>query len=150
MSTSLVTIRLHSARDPAQKAWLSMRVSAREDQHIHFQADIETAMARDAISFLHPINDAQAKVVKADIVGGIMLARKAMGRRGFVVELHSLGGSTGAQGSILQIATVAFGVAANLAVLHGLGVEDLVAHPHGGYGWELSEITTQPWEDGVA
>ena len=148
MKAARITITLARSGDASQKAWLTMRVARRPDQHIHFQVDIAQALSGDTVSFMHALTDAQAKVLKADIVGGILLARKAIGRIGFLVELLSLGGCHGELREVASLPSVGFGVAANLAVLHGLGIEDLGASPRGGFGWRLESFTAV--EDEVA
>jgi len=145
----LISITLCRDGDATQKAWLTMRVARREDQHIHFQVDVANALAGDAVSFLHALNEAQAKVLKADIVGGILLARRAIGRIGFAVELLSLGGCHGEERRVAALPSVGFGVAANLAVLHGLGIEDLAAKPRGGFGWRLESFSATASETGA-
>ncbi len=135
-----VTIRLRNSSDAAQHAWLTLRISRREDQHLHFNAEIVEAVAKDPVSFMHPPSENEAKVVKAEIVGGILMARKQVGRVGFTAELVSLGGSVGEQRTLAAIPSVAFAVAAQLAVVQGLGVEDLRAKPHGGFGWKLDAV----------
>jgi hypothetical protein len=148
VKATLVSITLRRAGDDTQQAWLAMRVARREDQHIHFQVEIAAALAGDAVSFMHALSDAQAKVLKADIVGGILLARRAIGRVGFAVELVSLGGRHGEERRVAALPSVGFGVAANLAVLHGLGIEDLALHPRGGFGWRLESFSAVECEMG--
>jgi hypothetical protein len=148
VKATLIAITLCRAGDDTQKAWLTMRVARREDQHIHFQVDVAHALAGDAVSFMHALSEAQAKVLKADIVGGILLARRAIGRIGFAVELLSLGGRHGDERRIAALPSVGFGVAANLAVLHGLGIEDLARNPRGGFGWRLESFSAAADEIG--
>jgi hypothetical protein len=136
----LVTIRVRSAAAPDQLAWLTMRVSRREDHHIHFQAEVATALAKDAVSFLAPLTPAQAQVVKSEITGGILMARKQAGKVGFVAELLSLGGSVGDERTVAALPSVAFAVAATLAVVQGLGIEDLRSAPRGGFQWKLDAV----------
>jgi hypothetical protein len=148
VKATLIAITLRREGDETQKAWLTMRVARREDQHIHFQVDVASALAGDAVSFMHALSDAEAKVLKADIVGGILLARRAIGRIGFAVELLSLGGCHGEERRVAALPSVGFGVGANLAVLHGLGIEDLVLHPRGGFGWRLESFSATASEIG--
>jgi hypothetical protein len=136
-----ITIALVRDDDQTLKAWLTMRVARREDQHIHFQVEVAPALAGDAVSFMHALSESQAKVLKADIVGGILLARRAIGRIGFSVELLSLGGCHGEERRVAALPSVGFGVAANLAVLHGLGIEDLARNPRGGFGWRMESFS---------
>ncbi len=144
----LISLTLVRQDDETLKSWLTMRVARREDQHIHFQVDVANALAGDAVSFMHALSEAQAKVLKADIVGGILLARRAIGRIGFTVELLSLGGCHGAERRVAALPSVGFGVAAHLAVLHGLGIEDLALHPRGGFGWRLTSFSATASESG--
>ena len=141
MKAARITIALVRDDDETLKAWLTMRVARREDQHIHFLVDIAPALAGDAVSFMHALSEAEAKVLKADIVGGILLARRAIGRIGFAVELISLGGCHGEERRVAALPSAGFGVAANLAVLHGLGIEDLARNPRGGFGWRLESFS---------
>ena len=141
MKATLIALTLVRDGDETQKAWLTMRVARREDQHIHFQVDVASALAGDAVSFMHALSEPQAKVLKADIVGGILLARRSIGRIGFTVELLSLGGCHGEERRVAALPSVGFGVGANLAVLHGLGIEDLTRHPRGGFGWRLESFS---------
>jgi hypothetical protein len=143
-----ITIALVRDNDETMKAWLTMRVARRGDQHIHFQVEVAPALAGDAVSFLHALSESQAKVLKADIVGGILLARRTIGRIGFAVELLSLGGCHGEERRVAALPSVGFGVAANLAVLHGLGIEDLVRNPRGGFGWRLESFSAAADEIG--
>jgi hypothetical protein len=139
MST-LVTVRLRNSAAAEQLAWLSLRVRRRDDQQVHFDAEVAAAMARGALNIMGPLTESQAKVMKAEIVGGILMARKQAGRVGFVAELVGLGGSIAGEDGLVAIPSVAFAVAAQLAVIQGLGVEDLRAKPHGGFGWKLDSI----------
>lgn len=150
MNPTLVTIAVCGNADPTLKSWLTMRVSRRDDQHIHFQVDVAAALKSDSVSFMHAVSENEAKVLKADIVGGILLARKMIGRIGFTAEVLSLGGCQGDERRISALPTMGFGVAAHLAVLQGLHIEDLQAKPRGGYGWRLETMTERPDEGGSA
>jgi hypothetical protein len=150
VKATLITITLVRDGDDTQKAWLTMRVARREDQHIHFQVEVANALSGDAVSFMHVLSESEAKVLKADIVGGILLARRTIGRIGFAVELLSLGGCHGEERRVAALPSVGFGVAANLAVLHGLGIEDLAAKPRGGFGWRLESFSATPSEAGAS
>jgi hypothetical protein len=141
-----VSVRVAHAGKPEQCAWLSMRVERRDDQHVLFDADVATALARDPVSFMHPLSPAQATVLKAEIVGGILMARKQAGRVGCRISLRSIGGSDGEVRNVITLPSVAYAVASTLAVLQGLGVEDLLRAPRGGFGWTLVRIEQTPVE----
>jgi hypothetical protein len=150
VKATLITLTLSRDGDDTQKAWLTMRVARRADQHIHFQVDVANALSGDAVSFMHALSESEAKVLKADIVGGILLARRSIGRIGFSVELLNLGGCHGEERRVAALPSVGFGVAANLAVLHGLGIEDLAAKPRGGFGWRLESFSASESETGAS
>lgn len=141
MTAALLSIALCGDADPTLKSWLTMRVTRREDQHIHFLVEVAAALASDPICFMHTVSDSEAKVVKADIVGGILLARRSIGRIGFTAELVRLGACRGEERRISALPSMGFGVAAHLAILHGLGIEDLMTKPRGGYGWRLETLS---------
>ena len=141
MSDQSVTVRLHRSDDPQQHAWLTLRVTRHEDPR-QVQIDIDPALAvrSDPTCFLHPPNDSEAKVLKSDIVGGVLMARKQLGKVGFTVRLLTLGGSTADDTRVTQISSVAFAVGAHAAVLTVLGDDQLRADLPGGFGWRIDEI----------
>ncbi len=141
MKPVLIDIMMCCVAEPTLKSWLAMRLTRRTDQHIHLQVDVAQALAQDPICFMHPVSDSEAKVIKADLVGGLLLARRSIGRIGFTAELVRLGGCRGDERRIAALPSVGLGIAANLAVLHALGIEDLASSPRGGYGWRLEKIT---------
>ncbi|MBA2480718.1 MAG: hypothetical protein H0V44_08650 [Planctomycetes bacterium] len=139
MATTRVSIRLHLAADPTQQAWMTMHVQPRDDQQVRFKAEVADALAADPVSFLNPIPPNQAHIIKTEIMGGIVTAKKHA-KMGCTVELVSLGGATGEVRSVSGVPSIAFAVAASLAVLQGLGIEDLRVAPRGGYGWKLESV----------
>jgi hypothetical protein len=145
MSDQRVTVRLHRTEDASQRAWLSVRVTRHEDPR-QVQIDINPAQAvrSDATCFLHPPNDNEAKVLKSDLVGGILMARKQLGKIGFTARLLTLGGSVGDEARVTQISSVAFAVGAHAAVLTVLGDEQLRADLPGGFGWRIDGIEAEP------
>jgi hypothetical protein len=103
-------------------------------------AEIDAAVAADPVSFVQPITAAQAGVIKHELMGGLLTARKRV-PGGFTIELVSLGGSVGEERAVAQVASIAYAVAAALAALHGTGVADAQT-PKGGWGWLAEVIET--------
>ncbi len=139
MTVQRVTIRLRCAADTQQQAWLTMHVSPRDDQQVRLKAEIAEAMAADTVSFTDPVPPHQAQIIKNEVMGGILTAKRHA-KRGCTVELVSLGGANGELRSVSGVGSIAFAVAATLAVSQGLGAEDLREKPHGGYGWNLESV----------
>jgi hypothetical protein len=141
MSDQSVTVRLHRSEDASQRAWLTLRVTRHEDPR-QVQIDIDPALAvrSDPTCFLHPLNESEAKVVKSDLVGGVLMARKQLGKIGFTVRLLTLGGAIGDEARVTQISSVAFAVGAHAAVLTVLGDDKLRADLPGGFGWKIDAI----------
>ncbi len=136
-----VTVRLHRTDDASHRAWISLRVTACEDpRQVEIDIDPLQGVRSDATCFLHPPNESEAKVLKSDIVGGLLMARKQLGRVGFRARLLTLGGSVGDEPRVTQIASVAFAVGAHAAVLTVLGDEHLKAELIGGFGWRIDLI----------
>ncbi|MBA3709019.1 MAG: hypothetical protein H0W83_09400 [Planctomycetes bacterium] len=142
MTTNKVSIRIHLAADPTQQAWLTMHVQRRDDQQVRLKAEVAEALAADPVSFLHPVPANQAHIIKTEIMGGIVTAKKHAGV-GCTVELVSVGGASGEVRSVSGVPSIAFAVASTLAVLQGLEKEDLRVAPHGGYGWKLDEVAVE-------
>jgi len=141
MSDQSVTVRLHRSEDATQRAWLTLRVSRLEDpRQVQIDIDPTLAVRSDPTCFLHPPNDSEAKVLKSDIVGGVLMARKQLGKIGFTVRLLTLGGTTGDEARVTQISSVAFAVGAHAAVLTVLGDDKLRADLPGGFGWKIDGI----------
>lgn len=145
MSDQSVTVRLHRSDEVTQRAWVTLRVTRHEDPR-QVQIDIDPALAvrSDPTCFLHPPNDSEAKVLKSDIVGGVLMARKQLGRIGFTVRLLTLGGSVADEARVTRISSVAFAVGAHAAVLTVLGDDQLRADLPGGFGWKIDGIETAP------
>jgi len=139
---SRVTIRLRNVRDAAQQAWLVMQINPREDGQIALNAEINDAVAADAVSFVEPVTPSQASILKHEMMGGLLAARKKI-PGGFVAELVSLGGAVGEERRVAQVSSIAYAVAAALAALHGTGHADAKT-PQGGYGWQAEVIETVP------
>ncbi len=136
-----VTVRLHRSDDSSQRAWLTMRVSSCDDpRHVEIDIDPVQAVRSDATCFLHPPNDSEGKILKSDIVGGLLMARKQLGRVGFRARLLTLGGCVGDESRVTQVASVAFAVGAHAAVLSVLGDEQLRRELTGGFGWKIDAI----------
>jgi hypothetical protein len=132
-----VTIRLKLAKDPTQRAALTAHVRARDDGQLRLSADIAEAVAAgggDAAA----LRESELDIIKTEIMGGAVTAKKHA-KRGCTVELVALSGST-ADGGLTSVPSIAFAVATSLAVLQGLGVEDLRSAPRGGYGWALEGV----------
>lgn len=135
-----VTIRLHQSQDPTLRAWLTLRVERHDDTRFAITGDAAAAVARDPVCFMHPLSPAEARVLKSEILNGLLIARKKHGPFGCSAELRVLGGSRGDQRNAAEVPGLAYAVAATLALLHGLGILDLVAQPRGGYDWSLEGI----------
>jgi hypothetical protein len=142
MPGARVAIRLRSVKDVSQRAWMTMHVVPRDDQQVRFKAEIDEALAADPVSFMHPIPPAQARILKNEIIGGILTAKR-QAKIGCTIELVSIGGASAEQRSVSALPSIAYAVAATLAVLQGLGIEDLRTAPRGGYGWELDEVVVE-------
>lgn len=140
MIARTVTVRLSNAKDATQKAWMAMRITRLAEVQVQFDADPAEAVKRDTVSFLHPLTENESKVLKSEIVGGILMARKQAGRIGFKAELLFLGGAIGDSGRVAAMPSVAYAVGATMAVLHGLGVADRPEVPRGGFGWSLDAV----------
>lgn len=138
---SRVTIRLHRADDPTQRAWLTMRITRSDDpRQVAIDIDPATAVRSDATSFLHPLEPNEAKVLKSDIVGGVLMARKQLGRIGFTATLLTLGGIHGDEARVTLLPSVGYAVGAMAAVLFVLGDEKQRADLPGGFGWKIDAI----------
>lgn len=136
-----VTVRLHCTDDASHRAWLSLRVSSCDDpRQVEIDIDPLRSVRSDATCFLHLPNENEAKVLKSDIVGGLLMARKQLGRIGFRARLLTLGGSVGDEPRVTQVASVAFAVGAHAAVLSVLGDDHLRAELKGGFGWKIDAI----------
>ncbi len=134
--TQRIRIALALAEDRTQRAWLAMDVCARDDGQVRAALAID-----DALADSQQLTPAQRTILKTEIMGGVIVARK-VAKRGCAVALVELGGEVGGvAGGIIKVPSIAFAVAANLAVLQGLGVEDLRSAPHGGYGWALEAVS---------
>jgi len=145
MSDQSVTVRLHRSDDAAQRAWVALRVTRHEDpRQVQIDIDPVLAVRSDPTCFLHPPNDSEAKVLKSDIVGGVLMARKQLGKIGFTVRLLTLGGSVGDEARVTRISSVAFAVGAHAAVLTVLGDDKLRADLPGGFGWKIDAIESAP------
>lgn len=131
--TRRIRIRLALVSDRRSRAWLTLQVRARDDGDVRAALDVPTALTGQ-----EPTTPAQQTILKTEIMGGVVTAKRHA-RRGCSVELMALGGET-PEGGITQVPSIAYAVAANLAVLQGLEVEDLRQQPRGGYGWALEEV----------
>jgi hypothetical protein len=132
--TRRITIRLALVADPQQRAWLCLHVQARDDDQVRAVLDLAGAIGTAAATA------PQRTILKTEIMGGVITAKRRA-KRGCVIELVGLGGEVEPTGdTLIQVPSIAFAVAANLAVLHGLGVVDLRATPQGGYGWRLEAV----------
>ena len=136
-----VTVRMHRADDASQRAWISLRVSSCDDpRQVEIDIDPVRGVQSDATCFLHPPNESESKILKSDIVGGLLMARKQLGRVGFRARLLTLGGCVGDEPRVTQVASVAFAVGAHAAVLEVLGDEHLRSELTGGFGWKIDAI----------
>jgi len=141
MSDQSVTVRLHRSEDASQRAWLSLRVTRDDDpRQVAIDIDPGLAVRSDPTCFLYPPDANEAKVLKADIVGGVLMARKQLGRIGFTVRLLTLGGAIGDEARVTQVSSVAFAVGAHAAILTVLGDDKLRADLPGGFGWKIDAI----------
>lgn len=139
-----VTVRLHRVEDPAQRAWLTMRVVRSEDpRQVAIDIDPALAVRSDPTSFLHPLEPNEAKVLKSDIVGGILMARKQLGRFGFTATLLTLGGVHGDEARVTLLPSVGYAVGAMSAVLFVLGDDQQRADLPGGFGWKIDAIEAE-------
>jgi len=136
---SRITVRVRCAADAGQLAWLTLGVRPEDGQQLRFAIDIAKALASDPVSFLHQLPPNQQQIIKAEIVGGLLTTRRHA-KRGCSVELLGLGGANGEERSLAGIPSVGFAVAATLALLQGLGIEDLRIKPRGGWGFHLEAI----------
>ena len=144
MSDQRVTVRLHRSEDPSQRAWLTLRVTRHEDpRQVQIDIDAAQAVRNDPTCFLHPPSTNEAQILKSDLVGGVLMARKQLGRIGFTVRLLTLGGAIGDEPRVTQIASVAFAVGAHAAVLTVLGDEHLRAALTGGFGWKIDDLAAE-------
>lgn len=132
-----VSIRLVLAKDPSQRARLIAHVRPREDGQLRLHADIGEAIAAGGADAL-AVSQAERDIIKTEIMGGAVTAKRHA-KRGCTVELVALSGATG-HGGLTSVPSIAFAVAASLAILQGLGVEDLRTAPRGGYGWNLEAV----------
>lgn len=141
MSDQSVTVRLHRSEDASQRAWLSLRVARHDDpRQVQIDIDPATAVRSDPTCFLHPPSANEAQILKSDIVGGILMARKQLGKVGFTVRLLTLGGAIADEARVTQIASVAFAVGAHAAVVAVLGDDQMRADLPGGFGWRINGI----------
>ncbi len=132
--TQRITIRLVLAADSRQRATLCMHVQPRDDMDVRAVFDLDLALGKASASA------SQRTILKTEIMGGVIMAKRKA-RRGCVLEVLAITGEVEPGGdTLIQVPSIAFAVAANLAVLQGLGVEDLRRAPHGGYGWELAGV----------
>jgi hypothetical protein len=136
-----VTIRLHRVEDANQRAWLTMRVTKSDDpRQVAIDIDPATAVRSDPTSFLHPLEANEAKVLKSDIVGGVLMARKQLGKTGFTATLLTLGGVHGEEARVTLLPSVAYAVGAMAAVVFVLGDDKQRADLPGGFGWKIDAI----------
>jgi hypothetical protein len=132
-----VTIRLRSAKDKEHRASLVAHVRAREDNQLRLFADMAEAVAAGG-GEAGALRASELAILKNEIMGGVVMAKRKA-KRGCTLEIVAIGGATG-EGGISTVPSIAFAVAATLAVLQGLDVEDLRSKPHGGYGWDLEGV----------
>lgn len=136
-----VTVRLHRVEDATQRAWLTLRVTANDDpRQVAIDIDPATAVRSDPTSFLHPLEPNEAKVLKSDIVGGVLMARKQVGKIGFTARLLTLGGAAGDEARVTLLPSVAYAVGAMAAVVFTLGDEQQRSDLPGGFGWKIDAI----------
>jgi hypothetical protein len=141
MSENAVVVRLQQVADPRFHAWVAVHVTRAEDaRHVMIDIDPAEAVKRDATSFLHPLSEAQAKVIKSEMVGGILMARKQLGSPGMTVRLLFLGGAQDDEARASLVPSVAFAVAAHMGVVHVLGTEAERSALRGGFGWRLVSV----------
>lgn len=145
MSDQRVTVRLHRVDHATQRAWLTLRVTASDDpRQVAIDIDPAQAVRSDPTSFLHPLEPNEAKVLKSDIVGGVLMARKQLGRTGFTARLLTLGGADGDQAHVTLLPSVAYAVGAMAAVIFTLGDERQRNDLPGGFGWKIDAIEAEP------
>ncbi len=136
-----ITVRLHRVDEPSQRAWLTMRVTPHDDpRQVAIDIDPATAVRSDATSFLHPLEPNEATVLKSDIVGGILMARKQLGKIGFAAKLLVLGGIAGDEPRVTLLPSVGYAVGAMSAVMFVLGNDTQRADLPGGFGWKIDTI----------
>lgn len=136
-----VMVRLHRTDDPTQRAWIAMQVSSCDDpRQVQIDIDPLHGVRSDPTCFLHLPSENEAKVLKSEIVGGVLMARKQLGKIGFRVRLLTLGGSIGDDPRVSQVPSVAFAVGAHVAVVEVIGSEDQRADLKGGFGWRVNAI----------
>jgi hypothetical protein len=138
--TQRVTVRLKLAKDATQRVSLTAHVRARVDGQLRLHADIGAAIAAGG-GTPDALRDSERDIIKTEIMGGAVTAKRHA-KRGCTVELVALAGET-AEGGLVSVPSIAFAVATSLAVLQGLGVEDLRTAPRGGYGWSLDGIEVE-------
>ena len=141
MSDQRVTVRLHRIEDATQRAWMTMQVTRHEDpRQVAIDIDPAAAVRSDPTSFLHPLEPNEATVLKSDLVGGVLMARKQLGRIGFTARLLVLGGAIGDEARVTQLPSVAYAVGALAAVVFVLGDAQQRADLPGGFGWKIDAI----------
>jgi hypothetical protein len=139
MTSALV--RVVGLKTPGQSAWLAMSVEREEDaRQVRIDIDPMAAVLRDTTSFLFPLTESEAKIIKSEIVGGILMARKQLKGPGMTVRLLYLGGTNGDNARVAEIGSVAYAVAAHVLVVHGLGNEAERADLRGGFGWRVESV----------
>lgn len=127
-----ITLRLQSAADASLTAFMVAHVRARDDGQLRLHIDVAAALGAA------PASDAEREIIRSEIVGGIMMAKRHA-KRGVTIEIAALGGAP----SAIEVPSIAYGIAATLAVLQGLDIEDLRIKPRGGYGWSLAAIEVE-------
>lgn len=144
MTDQRFTVRLHRSDDTTQRAWLTLQVVRHEDPR-QVQIDINPgeAVRRDSTCFLHPPNANEAQVLKSDIVGGVLMARKTIGKIGFTARLLTMGGAAGDEARVTLLPSVGFAVGAHAAVVMALGNEVQRADLPGGFGWKIDAIEVE-------
>lgn len=141
MSDQRVTVRLHRVADATQRAWLTLRVTSDDDpRQVAIDIDPATAVRSDPTCFLHPLEPNESKVLKSDIVGGVLMARKQLGKIGFTAKLLTLGGAAGDEPRVTLLPSVGYAVGAMAAVIFVLGDARQRADLPGGFGWKIDAI----------
>ncbi|MDA3961132.1 MAG: hypothetical protein PF961_10105 [Planctomycetota bacterium] len=123
------------------RAWLTMTVTERADGNIGHDVDIARAIRATGSGLELPASHLQ--VLRSEIAAGILTAAKQARKHsqaGWNITLDRIGGEDGDAVTLSSLPSIGFAVAATLAVLHGTGAEDLEREPHGGHGWNLTEI----------
>ena len=139
MSSALV--RMLGIKSPGQTAWMALSVDRVDDaRQVRIDIDPLAAVLRDTTSFLFPLNESEAKIIKSEIVGGILMARKQLKGPGMTVRLLYLGGINGEIARVAEIGSVAYAVAAHVAVVYMLGNDEERADLRGGFGWRVERI----------